>query len=106
MISFLEPGTLLKMNFFWGIFEEFCLKFSEDIFYRTPSKKLVHGLFKIIQTTSKPGPGPWKTWTQKNLDIEKPGPWKIWTLKILNYEKRGKQLDAEKKIRRPHGIIY
>ena len=51
-------------------------------------------------------PESWKTWTQKNLDSEKPGPWKIWTLKILNYEKRGKQLDAEKKIRRPHGIIY
>ena len=48
-----------------------------------------------------------KTWTQTlDPDPEKPGPWKIWTLKILNYEKRGKQLDAEKKIRRPHGIIY
>ena len=62
-------------------------------------------------------PGPRKTWTQKdqdpekpgtskNLDSEKPGPWKIWTLKNLLYEKRGKQLDAQKKIRRPHGIIY
>ena len=49
MISFLEPGTLLRMNFFWGIFQGFCLKVSEDIFYRTPSKKLVHGLFRIIQ---------------------------------------------------------
>ena len=64
-----------------------------------------------------PGSGPWKTWIQKNLDSEKswtlknldsqkPGLWKIWTLKILDYEKRGKQLDAEEKIRRPHGIIY
>ena len=51
-------------------------------------------------------PGPWKTWIQKNLDSEKPVPWKIWTLKILDYEKRGKQLDAAKKIKRPHGIIY
>ena len=51
-------------------------------------------------------PGAKKTWTQKNLDPEKPGLRKIWALKILNYEKRGKQLDAEKRIRRPHGIIY
>ena len=40
MISFLEPATLLKMAFFWGIFQGFCLKVSEDIFYRTPSKKI------------------------------------------------------------------
>ena len=51
-------------------------------------------------------PGLTKTWTHKNLDSQKPGLWKIWTLKILDYEKRGKQLDAEEKIRRPHGIIY
>ena len=51
-------------------------------------------------------PGPWKTWTHKNLNPEKPGLWKIWTLKILDYEKREKQLDAQEKIRRPHGIIY
>ena len=53
----------------------------------------------------------WKTMTQKKLDPEKsgpekPGPWKIWILKNLGYEKRRKQLDAEKQIRRPHGIIY
>ena len=48
-----------------------------------------------------------KTWAQTlDLDAEKPGPRKTWTLEILNYEKRAKQLDAEKKIRRPHGIIY
>ena len=46
----------------------------------------------------KPGPGPWKSWTEKSLDPEKPGLRKIWTLKILNYEKRRKQLDAEKKL--------
>ena len=51
-------------------------------------------------------PGPRKTWNQKNLDPEKTGLWKIWTMKILDYEKREKQLDAEEKIRRPHGIIY
>ena len=44
-----------------------------------------------------------KMWTQKNLVPEKPGPWKIWTLKNLDYKKRRKQLEAEKKIRRPHG---
>ena len=48
-----------------------------------------------------------KTWTQTlDPDPEKPGSWKIWTLKNLGYEKRRKQLDAEKQIRRPHGIIY
>ena len=36
----------------------------------------------------------------KNLDPEKSG------LKILDYEKRLKKLNAAKKIRRPHGIIY
>ena len=48
-----------------------------------------------------------KTWTQTlDLDLEKSGPWKIWTLKILDYEKRGKHLDAEQKISRPHDKIY
>ena len=41
-----------------------------------------------------------------DLDTEKPGLWRIWALKILDYEKRGKQLDAQEKTRRPHGIIY
>ena len=57
MNSFLEPAFLLKINFFLGIFQGFCLKVSEDFFHRTPSciflvansKKVVHGLFKIIQ---------------------------------------------------------
>ena len=44
----------------------------------------------------KPGPGPWKTWTLKNLDSEKPGPRKIWTLKNLDPENRRKQLDIGK----------
>ena len=38
-----------------------------------------------------------KTWKKSS---------KALTLKVLNYEKRGKQLDAEKKMRRPHDIIY
>ena len=42
-------------------------------------------------------PGPWKTWTQKNLDPEKPEPRKTWTPKNLDYEKHGKQLDQKKK---------
>ena len=42
----------------------------------------------------------------KNLDPEKPSLRKTWTLKYLDYEKRRKQLDAEKKIRRLHGMIY
>ena len=41
----------------------------------------------------------------KNLDSGKPGLKKTWTLKNLDSEKRGKQLDADKKIKRPHGII-
>ena len=50
MISFLEPATLLKMTFFWGIFQRFCLKVSEDIFCRTPGKKIACARsFKIIQ---------------------------------------------------------
>ena len=52
-----------------------------------------------------PRSGP-STRTLKNLDPEKPGLTKTWTLKSLDYEKREKQLDAEQKIRRPHGIIY
>ena len=50
MISFLEPATLLKMTFFWGIFQRFCLKVSEDIFCRTTGKKIACAWsFKIIQ---------------------------------------------------------
>ena len=37
MNSFLERATLLKKNFFLGIFQGFCLKVSEDFFDRTPS---------------------------------------------------------------------
>ena len=39
--SFLEPVALLKMNYYWGIFQEFCLKVSEDLFYRTPPRIFV-----------------------------------------------------------------
>ena len=35
MNSFLERSTLLKKNFFLGIFQGFCLKVSEDFFDRT-----------------------------------------------------------------------
>ena len=57
MNSFLEPATLLKLNFFLGIFQGFCLKVLEDLFHRIPlyiflpgnNKKVVHGVFKIIQ---------------------------------------------------------
>ena len=63
MNSFLEPVTLLKMNFFLGIFQGFYLKVSEDFFYNgtsillqnaffyicSNSKYVVHGLFKTIQ---------------------------------------------------------
>ena len=37
MNLFLEPATLLKMNFFLDIFEGFCLKVSEDIFSQNTS---------------------------------------------------------------------
>ena len=33
---FLEPATLIKMNFFLDIYQGFCLKDSEDFFHRTP----------------------------------------------------------------------
>ena len=36
MNSFLEPATLLKVNFFLDIFQGFYLKVSMDFFYRTP----------------------------------------------------------------------
>ena len=32
----LEPAASLKMNFFLGIFQGFCLKVSEDFFRRIP----------------------------------------------------------------------
>ena len=35
MNSFLEPAALLKMNFFWGIFQGFFKKVSEDFVYGT-----------------------------------------------------------------------
>ena len=34
-----------------------------------------------------PGAGSWKTWTLKNLDLEKSGLWKTWTLKNLDPKK-------------------
>ena len=63
MNSFLEPTTLLKMNFFLGIFQQFCLKVLEYLFCQgtfillqntslyicSNSKYVVRGLFKIIQ---------------------------------------------------------
>ena len=42
-----------------GIFQWFCLKISDDLFYRTP--------LCIFVLLLKPGPGPW-TWTLKNID--------------------------------------
>ena len=59
----MEPAISLKMNFFLGIFQKFCLKVPEDFFYHgtsmvfqntslyicSNSKYVVHGLFKIIQ---------------------------------------------------------
>ena len=64
MNSFTTPATLLKMNFFLGIFQEFCLKVPEDFFYHRTSillqntslgifgnsKYVVHDLFKMIQS--------------------------------------------------------
>ena len=36
MNSILNPATLLKVNFFLGVFQGFCLEVSEAFFYRTP----------------------------------------------------------------------
>ena len=36
MNSALESVTLIKVDFFLGIFQEFYLQVSEDLFYRTP----------------------------------------------------------------------
>ena len=44
MDSFIAPATLLKMNFFLGIFQEFCLKVPEDFFY--------HRTCILLQNTS------------------------------------------------------
>ena len=49
MNSFLEFAFLQKINFLLSIFQGFCLKVSEDFFLVANSKKVVHGLFKIIQ---------------------------------------------------------
>ena len=38
MNLFLEPVTLLKMNFFLGIFQGFCLIVPKDYFYKTPCR--------------------------------------------------------------------
>ena len=45
MINCTKKVTLL------GIFQEFCLKFSEGLFYKSSACifMVVHGLFKIIQ---------------------------------------------------------
>ena len=43
MNSFLEPATLLKMNFFLGISQGFSLKVSVDFFNRITS-----GIFVVI----------------------------------------------------------
>ena len=49
---------------------------------------------------------PYRTWTQAlDLDPEIRPP-KKWTLKNVTHEKRSKQLDAKKKIGRPHSIIH
>ena len=45
-------------------------------------------------------PEPWKTWTLKNLDPEKSGLWKTRTMKNTGNSW------MQKKIIRPHGIIY
>ena len=36
MNPFLQPATLQKINFFLDVFQELCLKVSEDFFHRTP----------------------------------------------------------------------
>ena len=41
MNSYREPEALLKMNFYGVIFQGFCLKVSEDFFYRTPPRIFV-----------------------------------------------------------------
>ena len=41
MNSFLESVALLEMNFYWAVFQGFCLKVSEDFFYRTPPRIFV-----------------------------------------------------------------
>ena len=52
MNSFLEPVTLLKMNFFLDIFVGFCLQVSEVFFQRTPPPciflVIVNGLCMVV----------------------------------------------------------
>ena len=46
-----QPATLLKLNFFIGIFQGFWLQISEHLFYRTPLKWLL--LQRCIQNLVK-----------------------------------------------------
>ena len=48
MSSFLKPAALLKMNSYWGIFQGFCLKVSEEFIYRTPPRIFVVIVLLII----------------------------------------------------------
>ena len=41
MNSFLEPAALLKMDFYRSIFQGFCLKVLQDLFYRSPPRIFV-----------------------------------------------------------------
>ena len=41
MNSFVESVALVKMNFYWGIFQEFCLEVSEEFFFRAPRRLVV-----------------------------------------------------------------
>ena len=48
MSPFLKPAALLKMNSYWGIFQGFCVKVSEEFFYRTPPRIFVVIVLLII----------------------------------------------------------
>ena len=72
----------------------FIEKEAPELVFSWQLSEIFNGYFEDLDPDPEK-PGPWKSWTQKNLGSEKPGSWK-----------RGKQLDAKKKIRRPHGIIY
>ena len=68
----------------WETVLKICSTFTGEQAYRTTIQNL------------DPGPGPWP-WNQAQ---------KKWTLKNVTHEKRSKQLDAKKKIGRPHSIIH
>ena len=91
LTSYVPPLEIYFCEFIWTCFSLFCMKlFTRNLCIHFKKCQNVQTMNKL-KATSKPGPGPWKTWTLKDLDHEKPKLWKTWSLK-----KRAKRLHVEK----------